>query len=232
MTNKIISLSKTFLKYPQFLHLNLTFLATCYNNILKNFYMEDLMGVKIDINRIARDQFILVDNQPYKVVSYEHVKPGKGQAFVRVKAKNMRTGNVTEFTFKSSDSIELADFEQRFMNYSYTDGTYYYFLDTNTYETFTVPAEAMEHEAQFLKEGMQVVVFLDRGNPIGIELPKHEVYEVIETEPGFKGDTATNTLKPAKIETGATVQVPLFINVGDRIKVDTEKGTYIERVNK
>jgi elongation factor P len=194
--------------------------------------MEDLMGVKIDINRIARDQFILVDNQPYKVVSYEHVKPGKGQAFVRVKAKNMRTGNVTEFTFKSSDSIELADFEQRFMNYSYTDGTYYYFLDTNTYETFTVPAEAMEHEAQFLKEGMQVVVFLDRGNPIGIELPKHEVYEVIETEPGFKGDTATNTLKPAKIETGATVQVPLFINVGDRIKVDTEKGTYIERVNK
>jgi elongation factor P len=194
--------------------------------------MEDLMGVKIDINRIARDQFILVDNQPYKVVSYEHVKPGKGQAFVRVKAKNMRTGNVTEFTFKSSESIELADFEQRFMNYSYTDGTYYYFLDTNTYETFAVPAETMEHEAQFLKEGMQVVVFLDRGNPIGIELPKHEVYEVIETEPGFKGDTATNTLKPAKIETGATVQVPLFINVGDRIKVDTEKGTYIERVNK
>jgi len=190
------------------------------------------MGVKIDINRIARDQFILVDNQPYKVVSYEHVKPGKGQAFVRVKAKNMRTGNVTEFTFKSSDSIELADFEQRFMNYSYTDGTYYYFLDTNTYETFAVPAEAMEYEAQFLKEGMQVVVFLDRGNPIGIELPKHEVYEVIETEPGFKGDTATNTLKPAKIETGATVQVPLFINVGDKIKVDTEKGTYIERVNK
>jgi len=190
------------------------------------------MGVKIDINRIARDQFILVDNQPYKVVSYEHVKPGKGQAFVRVKAKNMRTGNVTEFTFKSSDSIELADFEQRFMNYSYTDGAYYYFLDTNTYETFAVPAETMEHEAQFLKEGMQVVVFLDRGNPIGIELPKHDVYEVIETEPGFKGDTATNTLKPAKIETGATVQVPLFINVGDRIKVDTEKGTYIERVNK
>jgi elongation factor P len=190
------------------------------------------MGIKIDINRIARDQFILVDNQPYKVVSYEHVKPGKGQAFVRVKAKNMRTGNVTEFTFKSSDSIELADFEQRFMNYSYTDGSYYYFLDTNTYETFAVPAENMEHESQFLKEGMQVVVFLDRGNPIGIELPKHEVYEVVETEPGFKGDTATNTLKPAKIETGATIQVPLFINVGDKIKVDTEKGTYIERVNK
>lgn len=190
------------------------------------------MGIKIDINRIARDQFILVDNQPYKVVSYEHVKPGKGQAFVRVRAKNMRTGNVTEFTFKSSDSIELADFEQRFMNYSYTDGSYYYFLDTNTYETFAVPAENMEYEAQFLKEGMQVVVFLDRGNPIGIELPKHEVYEVIETEPGFKGDTATGTTKPAKIETGATVQVPLFINVGDKIKVDTEKGTYIERVNK
>ncbi|GAB6073131.1 elongation factor P [Venenivibrio stagnispumantis] len=188
------------------------------------------MGVKIDINSIKRDMFILVDNQPFRVVGYEHVKPGKGQAFVRVKAKNMKTGNVTEFTFKSSDSIELADFEQRFMNYSYADGSNYYFMDTNTYETFAVPAELMEEEAKFLKEGMQVVVFLDRGNPIGIELPKHEVYEVIETEPGVKGDTATSATKPAKIETGAVINVPLFINVGDKIKVDTRSGTYIERV--
>ncbi len=188
------------------------------------------MGVKIDINRISKDQFILVDNQPYRVLSYEHVKPGKGQAFVRVKAKNMRTGNVTEITFKSSEQIELADFEQKFMTYSYSDGDTYYFMDSTTYETIGIPKELIENEAKFLKEGMEVVVFLDRGNPIGIELPKTEVYEVVETEPGVRGDTATNVTKPAKIETGAVINVPIFINEGDKIKVDTRTGTYIERV--
>ncbi len=189
------------------------------------------MGTKIDINRISKDQFILVDNQPYRVLSYEHVKPGKGQAFVRIKARNMKTGNVTEITFKSSEKIELADFEQRFMTYSYSDGNYYYFMDTQTYETVGIPKEVIGDDAKFLKEGMEVVVFLDRGNPIGIELPKNEIYEVVETEPGVKGDTATNATKPATIETGAVINVPLFINVGDKIKVDTRTGEYIERVN-
>jgi elongation factor P len=194
--------------------------------------MEEFMGVKIGINQIKKDMFIIVDGQPYKVLGYDHVKPGKGQAFVRVKAKNMRTGNVNEFTFKSSDSIELADFEQRQMAYSYFDGDSYWFIDNNTGEMIAVPASVMEEDAKFLKEGMEVFIFLDKGQPIGVELPKSAVYEVIETEPGFKGDTATNTLKPAKIDTGATVQVPLFINVGDKIKVDTREGKYIERVNK
>ena len=189
------------------------------------------MGVKIGINQIKKDMFIIVDGQPYRVLGYDHVKPGKGQAFVRVKAKNMRTGNVNEITFKSSDSIELADFEQRQMAYSYFDGDSYWFIDNNTGEMIAVPAEAVGDDAKFLKEGMEVFIFLDRGQPIGVELPKSAVYEVIETEPGFKGDTATNTLKPAKIDTGATVQVPLFINVGDKIKVDTREGKYIERVN-
>jgi len=189
------------------------------------------LGVKIGINQIKKDMFIVVDGQPFRVLGYDHVKPGKGQAFVRVKAKNMRTGNVNEITFKSSDSIELADFEQRQMAYSYFDGDSYWFIDANTGDMIAVPSSAMEHEGQYIKEGMEVFIFLDQGQPIGVELPKSAVYEVIETEPGFKGDTATNTLKPAKIDTGATVQVPLFINVGDKIKVDTRTGDYIERVN-
>ena len=168
----------------------------------------------------------------FRVLDYDHVKPGKGQAFVRVKAKNMRTGNVIEITYKSSDSIELADFEQKQMSYSYTDGDFYWFIDANTGDMIGVPKDILGKEAQFLKEGMEVVIFLDNGQPIGVELPKAEVYEVIETEPGFKGDTATSTYKPAKIDTGAVVQVPLFINEGDKIKIDLRTGEYIERVNK
>ncbi len=190
------------------------------------------MGVKIGINQIKKDMFIIHNNEPYRVLDYDHVKPGKGQAFVRVKAKNMRTGNVIELTYKSSDSIELADFEQKQMSYSYTDGDFYWFIDMNTGDMISVPAENLEKEAQFLKEGMEVFIFLDKGQPIGVELPKSAIYEVIETEPGFKGDTATNTLKPAKIDTGAVVQVPLFINEGDKIKIDLRTGDYIERVNK
>ena len=190
------------------------------------------MGVKIGINQIKKDMFIIHDGQTFRVLDYDHVKPGKGQAFVRVKAKNMKTGNVIEITYKSSDSIELADFEQKQMAYSYTDGDFYWFIDANTGDMIGIPADIIEKEAQFLKEGMEVFIFLDNGQPIGIELPKAAIYEVIETEPGFKGDTATNTYKPAKIDTGATVQVPLFINEGDKIKIDLRTGEYIERVNK
>ncbi|NPA58122.1 MAG: elongation factor P [Aquificae bacterium] len=189
------------------------------------------MGVKIGINQIKKDMFIVHDGEPYRVIDYDHVKPGKGQAFVRVKAKNMKTGNVIEITYKSSDSIELADFEQRQMAYSYYDGDAYWFIDANTGDMIAVPSAVLGEDAQFLQEGMEVFIFLDKGQPIGVELPKSAVYQVVETEPGFKGDTATSTFKPAKIDTGATVQVPLFINEGDKIKIDTRTGKYIERVN-
>jgi elongation factor P len=163
-------------------------------------------------------------------LDYEHVKPGKGQAFVRVKAKNMSTGNVIEITYKSSDSIELADFEQVFAEYSYNDGDYYYFVSKTTYEMLAVPTKNIENEIKFLKEGMEVVVFIYKGQPIGIELPRHVELKVVETEPAFKGDTAAGGSKPAKLETGAVVQVPFFVGEGDIIKVDTRTGTYIERV--
>ncbi len=188
------------------------------------------MAQRIDINRITRDMFIEHKGEPYRVLDYEHVKPGKGQAFVRVKAKNMLTGNVVEITYKSSDAIELADFEQSFAEYSYSDGENYYFMNTQTYEMVSIPKEKIEEESKFLKEGMQVVVFFYKGQPAGIELPKHVELKVVETEPAFKGDTAAGGTKPAKLETGVVVQVPFFVNEGDIVKVDTRTGAYVERV--
>ena len=188
------------------------------------------MADRIDINRITRDLFIEHKGEPYRVIDYEHVKPGKGQAFVRVKAKNMLTGNVIEITYKSSDTIPLADFEQVFAEYSYSDGANFHFMNTQTYDMIAIPGEKIEEEAKFLKEGMQVVVFLYQGQPIGIELPKHVELKVVETEPAFKGDTAAGGTKPAKLETGAVVQVPFFVSEGDIVKVDTRTGSYVERV--
>ena len=188
------------------------------------------MGERIDINRIARDMFILHKGEPYKVVDYEHVKPGKGQAFVRVKAKNMKTGNVVEITYKSSDTIELADFEQRFAEYSYSDGDFYYFMDKNTYELIPVPADAIKDKVGFLKEGIDAVVYFYQGQPIGIDLPKTVELKVVETEPAR--DTAGGGTKPAKLETGLVIQVPMFVKEGDIVKVNTITGQYVERVNK
>jgi len=188
------------------------------------------MADRIDINRIQRDMFIEHKGEPYRVLDYEHVKPGKGQAFVRVRAKNMLTGNVTEITYKASDTINLADFEQVFASYSYTDGENYYFMNSQTYEMLSIPRSKIEEEAKFLKEGMEVVVFIYQGQPVGVELPKHVELEVIETEPAFKGDTAAGGTKPAKLETGAVVQVPFFISEGDVVRVDTRTGAYVERV--
>ncbi len=188
------------------------------------------MAERIDINRIARDMFIDYKGEPYRVLDYEHVKPGKGQAFVRVKAKNMITGNVIEITFKASDMIDLADFDQVFAEYSYSDGENYYFMNSQTYEMVAIPKDKIENESKFLKEGLQVVVFYYQGQPVGIELPKHVDLKVVETEPAFKGDTASGGTKPAKLETGAVVQVPFFVNEGDIVRVDTRTGTYVERV--
>ncbi len=188
------------------------------------------MAERIDINRLQKDMFIEHKEEPYRVLDYEHVKPGKGQAFVRIKAKNMLTGNVTEITYKASDTIDLADFEQVFADYSYSDGENYYFMNSQTYEMIAIPKERIKEESRFLKEGMQVVVFIYEGQPTGIELPKHVELKVVETEPTFKGDTAAGGTKPAKLETGAVVQVPFFITEGDIVKVDTRTGTYVERV--
>ncbi len=186
----------------------------------------------IDVNQISKGMRLEIDGEPYEIIDYQHVKPGKGQAFARIKLKNLMTGNVVEKTYKVGEKLNLADFEEREMQYIYNDGDFYYFMDQKTYDQVGVPAQAIKDKVKFLKEEMTCYVQFYKGRPVNIKLPKTVVLEVIDTEPGHKGDTVTNVTKPAKVETGAIVQVPLFINVGDKIKIDTETGEYLERVNK
>jgi len=199
---------------------------------LENTFLRRLFMASIDVNQISKGMKLEIDGEPYEIIDYEHVKPGKGQAFARIKLKNLVTGNVIEKTYKVGEKLNLADFEEREMQYIYNDGDFYYFMDKKTYDQVGVPAHSIEDKVKFLKEEMVCYVQFYKGQPINIKLPKTVVLEVIDTEPGHKGDTVTNVTKPAKVETGAIIQVPLFINVGDKIKIDTETGQYLERVNK
>jgi elongation factor P len=170
------------------------------------------------------------NNDLYTIVQFQHVKPGKGPAFVRTKLKNIKTGRVIDNTFSSGTKINIARVERRPYQYLYHDDIGYYFMHLETFEQIHV-AEDMISSHEFLKEGqnVEVVVHADTETILSVELPQFVVMEVTYTEPGLRGDTATNTLKQAKIETGGTIMVPLFINVGDRIRIDTANRTYIER---
>ena len=169
------------------------------------------------------------DGQPYVVVDFQFVKPGKGQAFTRTKMKNILTGGMLERNIRSGEKLEQADVEERGMTYIYPEGTDYVFMNPNTGEQANVTGEAVGDASGFLIDGAEVSVTFYNGNPIAIELPAHVVVQIAETEPGVKGDTATNVTKPAKIETGATVNVPLFVDEGEWVKVDTRTRSYIER---
>ncbi len=173
---------------------------------------------------------IEVDGNIYRVVDFLHVKPGKGQAFVRTKLKNVETGAVIEKTFKIGVEINIVSVEEKEAQYLYNDGANYYFMDLETYEQYSLPKEKLEEELLYLKEGINVNILLSEKGPIGIELPNFVELEVVETDPGVRGDTASGGSKPAKLETGLVIQVPLFINEGDKVKVDTRTGKYIERV--
>lgn len=183
----------------------------------------------MDTSDIKKGVKLMQDGQPYVVVDFQFVKPGKGQAFTRTRMKNLLTGAVLERNIRSGEKLEAADAEERGMTYIYPDGEGYVFMDPVSGEQFIVPAEAVGDDAGFLQDGAEVLVTIFRGNPVSIVLPSHIVVEVTETEPGVKGDTATNVSKPATIATGATVQVPLFINQGDWVKVDTRTRAYVER---
>lgn len=172
---------------------------------------------------------IEVDGDIYSVVEFMHVKPGKGSAFVRTKLKNMRTGASVERTFRAGEKVIRAHIERREMQYLYNDGDSYYFMDTGTYEQTSLPKEQLDEAVKYLKDNMSIYVLDYQGETIGIELPNSVELEVVETEPGVRGDTATGASKNAVLETGATIQVPLFIEVGDKIRVDTRTGNYIER---
>ena len=171
-----------------------------------------------------------LDGNVFQVVNFQHVKPGKGAAFVRTKIKNVITGAVVERTFSPTDKMPKAHIDRRDMEYLYNDGDLYYFMDSETYEQLPLGTDLLENSLPFLKENMVVKVLSFKGSVFGVEPPNFVELEVVETEPGFKGDTATGATKPAKRETGATVNVPLFVEQGNVIRVDTRTGEYMERV--
>ncbi len=172
-----------------------------------------------------------LDGSVFQVIQFQHVKPGKGAAFVRTKIKNIITGGVVERTFSPTDKMPKAHVERKDMEYLYNDGELYYFMDTETYEQLPLGTDLLEAALPYLKENMVVKVLSFKGSVFGVEPPNFVELEVTETEPGVKGDTATGATKPATVETGATVMVPLFVNTGTVIRVDTRTGDYMERVN-
>jgi elongation factor P len=175
---------------------------------------------------------IQIDGVPYAIVEHQFVKPGKGQSFTRCRIKNLTNGNVIERTWKSGESVELADVEERRMTYSWAEGEQYVFMDTSTGDQIHVDKDKVGEEARFLTEGLDCDVTLYNGNAIGVELPPSVVVQVQASEPGIKGDTASGATKPATLSSGATINVPLFIKEGEWVKVDTRTGQYLERVNK
>lgn len=169
------------------------------------------------------------DGDVLQVVEFQHVKPGKGAAFVRTKIRNVITGSVIETTYNPSDKFPTAQVDRRDMQYLYEDGGLYYFMDTETYEQFPIDEKNLSNGFKFVKENEVVKVLSYKGEVFGVEAPNFVILEVVKTEPGMKGNTATNTLKPAEVETGAEVRVPLFINEGEKIRIDTRTGEYMER---
>ncbi len=170
-----------------------------------------------------------MDGNVVQIFEFQHVKPGKGAAFVRTKIRNVISGAVTEKTFNPTDKYPTAFVERKDMQYLYRDGDLYYFMDNETYENIPISASTLGDNFKFVKENMDVKVLSYKGNVFGVEPPFFIELEVTQTDPGFKGDTATNATKPATLETGAEIRVPLFINEGDHIKVDTRTGEYMER---
>jgi len=170
-----------------------------------------------------------MDGNVYQIIEFQHVKPGKGAAFVRTKIKDVIGGAVVERTFNPTDKFPTAFIERKEMEYSYSDGDLYYFMDPETYELIPINASDLSDNFKFVKENMVCRILSYKGKVFGVEPPNFVTLEVTKTDPGFKGDTATNTLKPATLETGVEIKVPLFINEGEMIQVDTRTGEYMSR---
>ena len=170
-----------------------------------------------------------MDDSVYQIIEFQHVKPGKGAAFVRTKVRNVITGAVTERTFSPTDKFPTAFVERKEMEYSYNDGDLYYFMDQETYELVPINASDLDDNFKFVKENMICRILSYKGKVFGVEPPNFVELKVTQTDPGFKGDTATNATKPATLETGAEIRVPLFIDEGEMIRVDTRTGEYMER---
>jgi elongation factor P len=172
---------------------------------------------------------IEIDGEPFIIIEFQHVKPGKGSAFVRTKLKSLITGNVNERTFKSGDKVDTPDLEEKQMQYLYCEVDRYCFMDNSSFEQLFIDKENLAGQEAFLQENVQVTVLLHNGKPLTVDLPNFVELTIANTEPGFKGDTAAGSTKPATLETGATIQVPLFLKAGDKIRIDTRTGLYVER---
>ncbi len=172
---------------------------------------------------------IVFDDQPYQIVEFQHVKPGKGGAFVRTKLKHMRQGRVIDNTFRAGEKVELVDFDEKHMQYLYKDERYH-FMDTETYDQISLSPDEVGDARDFLKENTEVDILFIDGSPVTVELPNFMELAIVKTDPGIRGDTASGGSKPARLETGATIQVPLFLNEGDVVKVDTRSAEYLSRV--
>lgn len=184
----------------------------------------------ISVNELRKGKVIKVDGDLFSCMEYDHHKPGKGKAYVRTKMKNLSKGSIVDMTFNSDDKVEDVFVERRTAQYLYNDGDSYVFMDTETYEQNPVPASELGDYVNYLIEEMEVEIEVYEGSIINVELPNHVVLEVTYTEPGLKGDTSGTARKPAEVETGLTVNVPLFIENGDRLKIDTRTGEYLERM--
>ena len=186
----------------------------------------------MDTSDIRKGLKMMLDGQPYTVVDFQFVKPGKGQAFTRIKLKSLMTGSTLDRTLKSGEKVEPADVEERPMQYIYPEGSDFVFMDASSGEQITVSGEKIGDDARWLSDGLNVEIVLFNGLPIGVGIPAHVVLQISRSEPGIKGDTASGATKPATLSTGAVVNVPLFVQEGEWVKIDTRDGVYLERVNR
>ena len=184
-----------------------------------------------DTSQFRNGLKIELDGTPFTITYFQHVKPGKGGAFVRTKVKNLLNGRTIERTFRSGEKVEEADIEENTMQYLYNDGENLVFMDQSTYEQTPISPEVIGDQIEFMMEEMNVNVLFWRGNPINVDLPNYIESKVVKSDPGVKGDTSSGATKPATLECGATINVPLFIKEGDVLKVDTRTGDYSESVN-
>ena len=188
------------------------------------------MAEMVDTTEFRNGLKIEIDDHPYEIVEFQHVKPGKGAAFVRTKYRSLLTGNTREKNFRSGDRFVRPDIEEKAMQFLYKEGTDYHFMDQKTFEQTFVPEENLGNAKNFMKENVDVQILFYRGKAIGVTVPNSMDLRIVKCDPGVRGDTVSGAMKPAELETGFVVQVPLFINEGDTIKVDTRTGQYLTRV--
>ncbi len=188
--------------------------------------------MSLSINEIKNGYTVLVEGDVYMVVDFQHVKPGKGAAFVRTKLKNLKNNNILEKTFRGDEKIEEAYIEEKKLQYQYSSSGMFHFMDQENYEEVAISEESMGDKVKFLKDNIEVNAYYYKSAVMFVNLPNFVEYKITHTEPGVKGDTAKSGTKPATIDSGASINVPLFVDTGDMIKVDTRTGSYVERVNR